>query len=438
MNKMYLTTERARCKQVVKKAKEAVAATNRIHLVLLISLALATCINRLQAQKNDSLFAKKKLKESDIELLLSYYTQDGIHSAVTGGEGTEFLQVYSAQVNYSQAVDQRKTYTFHLGTDLISSASTDRIDFVMSSASRKDLHTTLALGYAQKLKNANREVGGGLMFSLESDYASIGGELWGSHISSDKTLEITAGLQAFFDDLRWGRLKKPYIVEAQTLVYPQELRGINWYNTHNRYSYNFTMSIRKDLNKKMSLNLYPAYTYQEGLLATPFHRIYFVDVLDIRVENLPQKRNQLAMGVQLNSFVSKRMVLRTLYQYYTDDFGLSSNLLKLEIPVKISPKWSISPFVRYLNQQGSRYFKPYKEHHSSSVFYTSDYDLSTFWSANMGINLNLTRSTSYTHKYRPAGLAFRYSYYHRSDGLYAHIFSTYIGLGRSKTKFLKP
>ncbi len=397
-------------------------------------LALFLIANSPQIIAQDSLFTKKKLKKSDVELLLSYYTQDGQHSAVTGGEGTEFLQVYSTNLNYTQVVDDKKTYTFHAGADVISSASTDRIDFVMSSASRVDQHTTLGFGYSQKLKNPNQESGGNIIFSIESDYTSLGGEIWGSQLSADQTTEITGSFQAYFDDLRWGRLKKPYIIEAQKLLYPQELRGTEWFDTHNRYSYNFSFSIRKDLNKRMSLSLYPTYTYQEGLLSTPFHRVYFTDEFLPRVENLPQKRKQTALGVQLNSFATKRVVLRSFYQFYTDDFGLSSNMVKLELPVKITPKWSLSPFIRYVNQNGSRFFKPYKEHSASQIFYTSDYDLSSFWSANVGLNLNLTRRTEHGRKYKFGGWSFRYSYYKRSDGLYAHIFSSYFGFGRKHSK----
>lgn len=433
MSKAFSIIAKAPCNLAAKKVKEAVVATKlKTNFCWRSVLILLIFCNGLQAQTQDSLFTKKKLKESDVELLLSYYTQDGKHSAVTGGEGTEFLQVYSANLNYTQVVDEKKTYTFHLGTDIISSASTDRIDFVMSSASRKDLHTTLGLGYSQKLKNQNRELGGSVMFSIESDYTSVGGEVWGSHLSTDQTTEVTAGFQAYFDDLRWGRLKKPYIVEAQTLVYPQELRGTDWFDTHNRYSYNFSFSLRKDINKRMSLSLYPTYAYQQGLLSTPFHRVYFTNEFLPRVENLPRKRNQAALGFQLNSFVTNRLVVRSFYQFYTDDFGLSSNVVKLELPVKVTPKWSISPFARFVNQNGSRYFKPYKQHNDTEIYYTSDYDLSTFWSTNLGVNLNLTKRTEFGAKYGLGGWSFRYSYYKRSDGLYAHIFSTYFGLGRKR------
>ncbi len=399
---------------------------------LLLLAILIFGFRNLQAQ--DSLFSKKKLRESEVEALLSYYTQDGTHSAVTGGQGTEFLQVYSANINYAQTVNNRNTYTFHLGADVISSASTDRIDYVVSSASRLDQHSSLSIGYSRKTNNSGNELGGNLLFSLESDYTSVGAEVWMDHVSKDQSTGVTASVQAFADDLRWGRLKKPYITEAITLIYPAELRGQQWFDVYNRYSYNFSLALRKDLNKRMSLSLFPTYTFQHGLLSTPFHRVYFDDEILPRVENLPQQRNQAALGVQLNSFVMKRVVIRSFYQCYADDFGLSSNMLKLEVPVKVTPKLSLGPYMRYTYQEGSRYFMPFKQHSSDSQFYTSDYDLSTFWSANIGVNLNVMRGRETTQAWKLGGWSFRYSYYHRSDGLHAHIFSSYFGFGKKKLK----
>ncbi|HEY5915926.1 MAG TPA: hypothetical protein VIU13_00925, partial [Chryseolinea sp.] len=48
-------------------------------------------------QRQDSTYRKKKLSTTDVQIIMSYYTQDNVHSAVTGGLGTEDLQVYATQ-----------------------------------------------------------------------------------------------------------------------------------------------------------------------------------------------------------------------------------------------------------------------------------------------------------------------------------------------------
>ncbi|MDZ7849013.1 MAG: DUF3570 domain-containing protein [Owenweeksia sp.] len=100
------------------------------------------------------------------------------------------------------------------------------------------------------------------------------------------------------------------------------------------------------------------------------------------------------------------------------NFGINSHTFKLEAPYKIKPSQALAPFVRLFHQQGSRYFNPYKEHQLSQVFYTSDYDLSKFWSASVGLNYRwLFGNNLPGEKYKLSQLNLRYSYYHRQDGL---------------------
>ena len=47
---------------------------------------------KLTAQEDTkSTYQKKVLESTEIDILMSFYTQDGIHSSVAGGEGTEEL-----------------------------------------------------------------------------------------------------------------------------------------------------------------------------------------------------------------------------------------------------------------------------------------------------------------------------------------------------------
>lgn len=371
-------------------------------------------------------------RESKIDALFSFYGQNGNHSAVTGGKGDENLQVYSSMVSYSSA-KAKNTYYLNLGVDVISSASTDSIDFEVSSASKVDQHTSLSFGYSRQL-SSQFTLGGTFMLSLESDYFSRGGEVWIDYLRKDQRAAAHFSFSAFFDDLRWGRLQPPYLIETRNLIYPIELRDSNWFDIHHRNSYNFSGSYRYDLNKKMTVAFFPAYTHQEGLLSTPFHRIYFEDQISPVVENLPRTKHMGVLGAQLNSFVGSRLVLRAYAQYYADNFGLKSTTIKLETPYKLRPNLSLVPSFRMSVQQANQYFAPYKEHSSSEEFYTSDYDLSGFWSINPGLSFNFIRLNATSAKWKLPRVSLRYSYYYRQDGLNAHVISTYWGLERTSQK----
>lgn len=376
-------------------------------------------------------------RESKVDALFSFYNQDGKHSAVTGGKGSEKLQVYSTKITGTHELDEKGTLYLYLGVDVISSASTDSIDFELSSASRVDQHTSLSIGYSRQV-STEYEIGGNLYFSIESDYFSRGGEAWMQFESKDQRKAASLSFSAYFDDLRWGRLQPPYIIEARNLIYPVELRDSAWFDIHHRNSYNLSATYRYDINKRMSLSFFPAYSFQEGLLSTPFHRVFLQNEARPVVENLPTEKHMGVLGIGLNSFLASNLILRAYAQYYLDNFGLSSTLLKLELPIKLSPKINLIPGLRGTLQQGSKYFAPYQQHLRGEQFYTSDYDLSNFWSVSPGMAVSINMTKPRSPNWQLQQWSIRYRYYHREDGLKAHVITTYWNIDRNKTKVLAP
>jgi len=377
------------------------------------------------AQRTGTLpYAKKKLRQTDVQVLFSFYTQDNNHSAVTGGIGTENLQVYTTQASMDTGNDSTTVYHIDAGVDIITSASTDKIDFVHSSASRIDARTHLNLSFNHRIKNTATSYGvnGGL--SIESDYFSRAIGVSVSHAASPSR-ELSVSFQTFFDDLRWGRLHNG---KPQKLIYPVELRDTQWFTLHNRNSFNLAFGWYETINARMALGIYPGITYQTGLLSTPFHRVYFTDKSE-RVESLPTQRLKFPMGIQLNTFLGSRYILRSYYRFYWDNYGVAAHTLNLELAVKTSYAFSLTPFVRLYKQTQANYFKPYGEHDIMQEFYTSDYDLSKFTSYKTGLALRYTPS-----HYRFREIELRYAYYKRSDGLEAHMITTYLDLKYDKRK----
>jgi hypothetical protein len=392
---------------------------------LIISLFAASLA--AQAQKHDSLYTKKELSKTDVQLLFSFYTQDNDHSAVTGGTGTEDLQVYTTQVAVHHEPDSFKTYHISAGVDLISSASTDKIDFEMSSASKTDFRGYFKVGYDRHLLRSGFTIGASLSGSIESDYRSLGPAISMSHVNHSRSRELSLALQAYFDNLLWyddGEWNK--------LVYPQELRYKEWFDIYTRTSYNASLGIYQTINRKMALGLYPGISYQEGLLSTPFHRVYFTD-RSLRVENLPRHRLKIPIGVQLNTFVGRRCMVRTSYRYYWDDFGIEAHTVSVEVPLKLTPAVSLTPFARYYTQTRADFFKPYGMHDATETFYISDYDLSSFNSVKAGIGFRRTASVSKTQQVFKA-FELRYALYSRSDGLVSHTVTLFFDWNVEKLK----
>ena len=392
------------------------------------NLALGGLALLLPTAHSQSEPEQEQVDKTRIEVVYNHYIQDGNNSAVTGGVGTEQLSVYGPSFNLTKQ-KTKYDFSFQLGTDIISSASTDNIDYVVSSASSLDGRYYTNATYKRKLKSesSDLEVYGGAGTSIESDYVSFTGKL--GVIQSNENRTYSLDFQMFKDDLRWGRLSEKW--SSLTLVYPFELRYREWYDTYKRDSYNLKFSLIQILNKRNILGFFPSFIYQEGLLATPFHRIYFEDGTQ-GVEQLPSERIKGSIGIQLNSFVGGRIILKNLLNFYRDNFGIEALTIDHETLFKLKPFLTLSGNIRFYTQQASQYFKPYLHHDSQAQFYTSDFDLADFQTYNVGFGLKFKPTNYRARKTVFSQIDFKYTYLNRSNGLAAHILSLVFSLERDK------
>ena len=186
----------------------------------------------------------------------------------------------------------------------------------------------------------------------------------------------------------------------------------------------------------MILAFFPGISFQQGLLSTPYHRVYFTDSTE-RVEKLPDKRWLIPLGVQLNTFIADRYILSLYYRFYHDNFGITAHTIEADLTVKISSRFSLTPTFRFYTQRGSPYFKPYFELNPDQPFYTSNYALSSFNSYETGIDTRLAVPAKQKAKLYFDTIWLRYSYYKRTDGLYGHILTLVLDMISDKNNSKK-
>src|SRR5689334_14341568 len=109
---------------------------------IFLSAAAILSIIHLRTQ-SDSGYQSRKLKPEEINLVSSYYQQNGNHAAVTGGEGTQKLMDLANVIDVKlTGYDKRlrkRTLDVELGIDHYTSASSDRVDLkANTSASYSD------------------------------------------------------------------------------------------------------------------------------------------------------------------------------------------------------------------------------------------------------------------------------------------------------------
>lgn len=351
---------------------------------------------------------------TEIDILLNYYEQDGVHAAVTGGQGTEELRDYAAKIIVHIPVDSSTAVDIQGTINQYTSASTDKIDSYVSSASIKDAHASLVFGYSKEIIPGRLAwsifAGGG----IESDYisSSFGGGL--VFANPEKNRELSLRLQVFLDT--W------------IVIFPEELRapGLVSLPTDKRRSFNLSATFSQVINPRLQASVSGELVLQQGLLSTPFHRVYFQDQEMPDIERLPPYRIKYPVGFRLNYFPLDFLVIRTYYRFYYDNWDLMAHTVNLEFPLKPSPFFTIFPYTRLHYQGASRYFAPYAQHLSTEEYYTSDYDLSGFGSIKLGMGIRYAPVFGLLRFRRKNGkisilksIEARGTLYRRSDGLRA-------------------
>lgn len=387
---------------------------------IIISVIALFGIFNAKAQENTNSEPSKKLSLDEINLVSSYYKQDGNNSAVTGGVGTEKLTDVSntidvTMVKYDKKLRKNK-FDVSVGIDHYTSASSDMIDLkANSSASRSDNRIYPALSWSRENEAKGSTLMAGASLSSEFDYQSYGANIGVSQKTANRTGEFTAKFQAYLDQVK--------------LITPIELRTGNStggehgsYGTSGRNTFALSLSYSQIINQNFQVEFLADGIQQTGYLSLPFHRVYFADN-SVHQEALPDKRFKIPLGVRANYFFGDKLIVRAYYRYYTDDWGLKSNTFSLETPVKISPFVSVSPFYRYYSQTSAKYFAPYQQHTAFDDFYTSNYDLSKFSSNFYGAGIRLSPKNGLFGIDRLNMLEIRYGHYTKSVGMQSDIIS---------------
>lgn len=389
-----------------------------------------------------------------MDLLFSYYSQDGQNAAVTGGEGTEELTDATSSIVLRMPMNEDDILTVDVGLSAYTSASSSNVNpldgglnvspFDASSGeSRKDLLAYINPSYQHSSDDRNSIWSANAYFSSEYDYFSIG--FGGSYtkLFNEKNTEITLSGNVFLD--KWNAI---YPIELRDGFFDDRIIGNGTYNpifsefdSENRNSYSLSLSFSQILSQKLQGALFMDMVSQNGLLSTPFQRVYFSDFEDFyiddfqladNVEQLPDSRFKIPVGGRLNYYLNDLVVLRSYYRFYWDDWGISSHTASLEAPVKLTNKFTLYPTYRYYTQTAADYFYPKEQALSTYDFYTSDYDLSNYDAHQYGIGVQYKDifTSARVLNFGLKTINLRFSQYDRSDGLNAFIVTlgtTFVG-----------
>lgn len=362
-------------------------------------------------------FQSRKLKLEEINLVSSYYTQDGNNAAVTGGIGsqklTDIANIFDVKLTKYDLKSRKHTFGLEVGIDHYTSASSDKIDLqANSSASHADTRIYPSLSWSMENETKGSTFSLGLSSSSEFDYQSFGGNISFSQKTPNKSGEFTAKFQTYLDQV--------------SLILPAELRvniqrGDN-YETSARNTFAGSISYSQIINERLQIMFLADAVQQKGYLSLPFHRVYFKDG-SVHQENLPNSRFKIPLGFRANYFIGDQFIVKTYYRYYTDNWGLKSHSADLEVPIKINAFFSLSPFYRYYTQTAAKYFAPFQTHTIANQYYNSNYDLSKFSSNFYGAGIRFAPPKGIFGFQHLSMLELRYGHYSKNINMSSDIVS---------------
>jgi hypothetical protein len=471
---------------------------------IIITFSLLSAIIAFAQEKDSTVVFKKRVLEStEVDFLLSYYNQDGSKSAVSGGIGSEKLTDLATNIVIAMPLDDDSILTVDLGISAYSSASSSNINpfnatgasgggdddddddrigafaaapasapygtpwQASSGASKSDELSAVTVNYAHSSDSRNFIWNADVSFSNEYDYTSVGFGGGIAHLFNDKNTELSIKANVYLDQWRpiyptelheyskyaSNFLNQGYFAgvtvldqsgQASTNYLPSAFQTIS---SVNRNSYSVSVGLSQVLSKKLQVSVFFDVLQQQGLLSTPYHRIYFADKVNYYIgqaqyipeyesesnvgvykladdiERLPDSRFKLPIGARLNYYINERFVLRTYYRFYSDNWDIQSHTANIELPIKVSDRFTVFPMYRFYTQTQSKYYAPYETHLSTEKYYTSDPDLATFDSNQYGLGVNYTDifTGAKIWKFGLKNVDFRFNRYQRSDKLTANI-----------------
>jgi hypothetical protein len=338
-----------------------------------------------------------------------------------------------------------------------------------SGASRQDVWSNVNLDYSHSSDNRNTVWNADVSLATEYDYFSLG---FGGGILkqfNEKNTTLGVNTKIYLDT--WmpkypteldsylevnGNLNQGFF-EGITILDQNGNASTGWnpisgfklIDNKGRNSYSLSFSFSQILNKNTQVSLFFDVVQQKGWLSNPMQRVYFADVANYfignassinnytspnnkdvfqladDIERLPDTRFKIPFGLRFNYYFNEVVTMRTYYRYYFDDWGIKSHTASIELPIKISSKFTLYPTYRYYNQTAADYFAPFDENISTNQYYTSDYDLSKFNANQYGFGIGYTDIFTKSHIWKLGlkSIDLKYNNYKRNTELNANIVS---------------
>lgn len=296
-------------------------------------------------QENATSYTKRVLDAVEIDIVSSYYEQDGNNASVTGGIGTEYLTDIAPSLILSIPLNFDDVLTIDAGISTYTSASSSNLDpfdlsaaskgyyddddgpaggnpvgnpaevvgspwLASSGASRQDTWGSIGAAYAHSSEDRNEIYSLNASFAAEYDYVSIGFGGGFTKLFNEKNSEVSLRGSVFLDN--W---LPHYPTELDTYIQVggntdtgffsgipildengnatdknsantwRPISGFGLIEDTKRNTFSLSLSYSQILGRNTQFSVFADVIQQQGWLANPMQRVYFADTPNYFIGN---------------------------------------------------------------------------------------------------------------------------------------------------------
>lgn len=300
-----------------------------------------------------------------------YHQNSNDGTQVYDGSGREEANVVEPMFFVQHQIDEHTNVNAQFVLDFWTAASDTKLD-ANTGASGEGIYGQSRI--SSKL-GASREkgdwaYGASFGFSSEYDYRSLNGSLNVAKSFAEKNFTLGFGIQYYMDE-----------VDLFQDLTPPEDAQITKGLERNILSTSITAS--QILTVRDIIQFGFNYVRADGYLESTASSVVVGGTRE--VEKLPDARNRYAFSTKWVHGLSETSALHVDYRYYTDDWDVNANTLKLSYYLEVNEEDEdyIEFFLRGHQQDKTKYFA--KSFDTELEFMTSDSDMDEFVSGETGL-----------------------------------------------------
>ncbi len=301
----------------------------------------------------------------------SLYSEDDLKKSKVSSGSTERYEIEAHQLRIAAPILDRFDVTWDFTYETMSGATPWYIEpgpnneplQVMTGATVSEERVDTSLKGNYYLDTGRVGITGGI--SDENDYFAGYGSFDGEYHFNEKNTTVSSGGSFSIDTI------EPTGGGTEGRVVKED-----------KQTFGFFAGVSQVLTRSSAINSTVSYQHGRGFLSDPYKRVMVPDQFGALVptpDSRPDMRNQVSWLTRYrHHFESVGGTLHGNYQFYIDDWDLSSHQFEVAWYQGVFQWLRLIPSFRYYSQSQAEFYAPFFESRPSSGHWSSDYRLSPF------------------------------------------------------------